>query len=323
MYTFANNFHDHLSNKNLLLKQFLIALLLITLLSAPWFLPYLASKLGKSSIAPSIYGWKGQLHNIRFNEILKLLISTTLGYHSKQTIKLAISAWPFLIFVCLMMVQLIRPLSKSSHYLLFMTMAPSLSLYLLDQWRPTMNARYFLIAIVPAYLLISHLLVKITKNSGRKLIAIGLISILIALIAWYDQTFNPNTSMRFANREALSYVSQRLLSSDAIIISPFFMIQVIDYYLPEANQCAFYKMPFWQEDRVRNKPAEIESDVKEISQSFQRVWLIASFQGNTQVRKDTNEIKNTLRSLYEIEDKKTFPQVEVILYQGRKITKRP
>jgi uncharacterized membrane protein len=309
-------YRNHSTSKNLPLKQFLAVLILIVLLFSPWFTPYLAGKLGKSDITPTFYGWKGQRHDIRFDEILKILFSITLGYHTKQTIKLAISTWPFLIFVCLMMVQLIRPLSRPSHYLLFMAAVPSLFLYILDQWKPTLNARYFLIAIIPAYLLISHLLVKVTKNSSKKVVAIALIS--IALIAWYDQTFNPNISMHFANREALSYVSRHLLPSDAIIISPFYMIQVIDYYLPEARQHAFYKMPFWQKRRIRNRPTEIKSDVKKISQPFQRVWLIASFQGNTQVKKDTNEIKNTLRSLYEIEDKKTFPQVEVILYQGQK-----
>jgi hypothetical protein len=82
--------------------------------------------------------------------------------------------------------------------------------------------------------------------------------------------------LRYQNREALGYVAAHYRSGDVVIYEPFYINELVAYYLPSAD--VKYGLPMFGASGARDKPAQIGQDLDRVIGSSRRVWVVRSFQ---------------------------------------------
>ncbi len=192
-----------------------------------------------------------------------------------------------------------------------------LGMLALAQWQPVMTSRYFIAVGVPLLLAAARLISK----WPRKVLAVFAASAsLLAGVAWADQSFNPKNEVVWDNREAMALVAREYRSKDRIIVVPFFISSVAEYYLPRDAYRLTAGFPVYAPDgSLRNTSEQLDQDLDRVVGGAKRVWLVSSWQETRQIRADNGKIVAWLEG-HDYTPRKTrrMHQVNVMLFEGRK-----
>lgn len=266
------------------------------------------------------YGQEPPHLALRFNDVAIVVAQMTLGFHSPAAMGSFVSLWPGLIYFAFLLMGLIRPVSRWT-WVLLLGASGILVMFLLGQWQGQILAsRYFMAVAAPAFLLVARLLAKLELRIARPLMAV---MIVLALVAWADQSYNPHNAMTHDDRAAFQAIVANYRSGDAVIYVPFYLDPLAKYYLPES--IPQYGMPrYGQFDVLRNSQQQIDEDTARIAASAKRVWVLLSFQDIDPVRNDSQAIRYWMKhNGYTAEKQVHLNQVELILYAPPKVVVPP
>ena len=302
------------------LRPWLIVSVAMALLVGVWLANsiFVPAESGPNALVSSVagsalgYGQEPPRVALRFNDVAVVVTQMTVGFHSPTTMAAFVSLWPMLIYLVFLLMGLIRPVRRRTWVLLFGA-AGILVMFLLGQWQGQILAsRYFMAVAAPAFLLAARLLAKLEGHVRRPLIAV---MIFVALIAWADQSFDPNNAMTHDDRSAFQTIVAQYQPGDAVIYVPFYLDPLVAYYLPE--RIPQYGMPrYGQFDVLRNSQSQIDEDTARIAGSAKRVWVLLSFQDIGPIRTDSQAIRYWMKhNGYSVGKQISLNQVELLLYR--------
>ncbi len=278
---------------------------------------FLPAESGPTALVGSVagsglgYGQEAPRLALRFNDVAIVVAQMTVGFHSPAAMGSFVSLWPGLIYFAFLLMGLIRPVSRGT-WVLLLGAGGILVMFALGQWQGQILAsRYFMAVGAPAFLLLARLLSKLELRVARPLMAV---MIVCALVAWADQSYNPNNAMTHDDRAAFQTIVADYQPGDAVIYVPFYLDPIAAYYMPPA--IPQYGMPqYGQYDVLRNSQQQIDADTARIAASARRVWVLLSFQDIDPVRNDSQAIRYWLKhNGYTVEKQVLLNQVELLLY---------
>lgn len=272
--------------------------------SSPLLGSLFKSGLGYGQVPPSLA--------LRFNDVVQVLAEMTVGFHASWAMYGLVAMWPILVYIALVMLDYAGPVSRETKLLLFAASGIPL-LWLLGQWQgQVLASRYFIAVAAPAVLLTARV-VALMGNRGRTWLLIGCTALL--LVAWADQSYNPQNMMRYDNRAAIGYVVSSYRAGDTLIYEPFYTSDIMNYYVPSTIDAYGFPM-FGDYGHVRSAKTELGQDLDRVAGGSQRVWLILSFQNIAKLRGDAyNTTMWFRRNGYRITENTQLNKVQVIRFE--------
>ena len=277
----------------------------------------LVGSIGGSALG---YGQEPPRLALRFNDVAVVVTQMTVGFHSPATMAAFVSLWPILIYVVFLLMELIRPVRRRTWVLLFGA-AGIFVMLLLGQWQGQILAsRYFMAVAAPAFLLAARLLAQLAPHVRRPFIAV---LIVVALVCWVDQSFNPNNAMTHDDRSAFQTIVSQYKPGDVVIYVPFYLDPLAAYYLPKS--IPQFGMPqYGQYDVLRNSQAQIDEDTARIAASAKRVWVLLSFQDVGPIRTDSQAVRYWMKhNGYSVAKQYSLNQVELLLFTPPELVPPP
>ncbi len=260
------------------------------------------------------YGQEGARLAFRFNDVAAVVVQMTAGFHSPAAMESLGSMWPATVYLFLLTMSFTGSTTSRTRALTAGA-AGMLAMVLLGQWQGQILAsRYFMAVAGPIVLLASRFLAKVDRRMAKPLLA-GLV--VIALLCWWDQSFNPRNAMRYDNRLALNTLAETWRPGDVILFAPYYIDPLIDYYLPPSMPS--YGMPqYGNFGRLRTDVRQMEQDLNRIVGPSSRVWLVLSFQNVPRIRTDGYSVRYWLKHRgYKVRLHKIMSQVELLRFEGQ------
>lgn len=250
---------------------------------------------------------------LRFNDMAVVVVQMTAGFHGKDAMESLVAAWPLILYIPLLLLGLMKPVA--SHTRLLLAGAAGIAvMMLLGQWQGQILAsRYFAAVAAPAFLVAARVLAKLDRRAGIPVMT-GLV--LVALVAWVDQSYNPGNAMVHGDRAALGTIAREWRPGDAVVYVPFFVDPLANYYLPKS--IAAYGFPqYGQYGELRNAQGQIDQDLDRIVGASGRVWLFLAYQDVPQLRSDGYAVRYWLKHQgYSVRLRRRTGQVEVLRFDG-------
>ncbi len=298
-------------------EAWLITCLIVTLLFSIWFVPVLFKPVVKSHIAqPLNYGWAPPRLNPQFNSTVQVLVEMAWGYHSVQTTSGLVAMWPALLYLAIVLLSLAGPVTDRTRFLILTGAGSAVVILLLGQWQPILASRYFMAVSVPLMILIARLVAVMRPKPGATMVVL---LVILMLAAWTDQSFNPRNRLRWDNREALGVVKRDFRQGDVILVVPWFISPLVQYYLPPRVLRHAQGFPkFDAGGRPKNTYLQLDKDLRRIVGNAPRVWMVLSWQDTRQVYEDGFNIRWWLRSQrYGLRRDRRLRQVRLLLFTRR------
>lgn len=269
------------------LGGWLVAMFFAALPSA-WWLPKVfersTSYALKGFTQPINYGWSPPGFGLHFNELISVPVEWAFGFHSTLVMRDLVAMWPLLITLAFLSIGYAERISPKTWYLVAGGIGGSVAIVLISLWQPILEARYFTAVTVPLVILSARFLSSMKRGAFRVAVALML---LIALVGWTDQSFNPDNIIKWDNRQAMAIVSNGFKPGDVILLIPFFVSSIPEYYLPPNAYSAVNKVPgFDSRGRVRNAIPELNTDLTREVGPSQRVWVVATWQDTPLIAAD-------------------------------------
>ena len=259
------------------------------------------------------YGQSAPSFAVRFNDVVLVLVEMTAGFHPEPAMFGLVAMWPLVIYLALLVLGRLSPMRRETVLLVWCT-SGFLLVFAIGQWQgQVLASRYFIALAAPAALLVARLVDRV-PGTGRSII-IG-IGIVLALVAWTDQSFDRHNMMRYDNRDAIAYVADNYRPGDVIVYEPFYTDVIFAYYLP--RDLVAYDFPQRGDfGVVRNAKAQIGQDLARVTASSRRVWLVLGYQNIAALRGDTyNTTQWLLRNGFAQRQHKVLDQVEVLRFDA-------
>ncbi|MDO8604608.1 MAG: glycosyltransferase family 39 protein [bacterium] len=285
--------------------RFVLSAISVGFALLPWIL-YVRSLGSMSNSRPL-------LHSPTVVDIFTTLTQYLFGTQSVPINSFIVALWPLIMLVWFFTLHKAQAKNIDSNYLIMLIILPIMITFFLSLLiRPVFEARY-LAYIFPA---IGLLIASTIGNLGiglRRIINVAIVaSLSIALVVLAE---NPNTPIKENYRGATEYLKIHATPSDVIIVSAPFTIYPLDYYYQGSTRIT--TLPLW--DRYATGPipplqtADIERQVKEITGTYERVWLLLSYDQGYE-----SEIRNYFNNHYEMLEKKELsPNMSLALYKLR------
>lgn len=268
--------------------------------------------LGYGQVAPSFA--------IRFNDVGMMVIESIGGFHPPAAMYAMVAMWPLAIYVLLLLVDLMGPMRRQTRLLLWSSTGIPV-VWLIGQWQgQVLASRYFMPMLAPVLLLAAAVVAWMPRRTRRLVLVVGLV---LALVGYVDQSFDPNNVMRYDNRESIAYVVAHYKIGDTVIYEPFYTDALYRYYLP--NDIPVYGFPqYGKYTVIRDAKVQIGQDLQRVTGGSKRVWLILSFQDIAKLRGDAyNTEMWFLRNGYREAQNIQMNQVQVIRYDYVATTPAP
>jgi mannosyltransferase len=265
------------------------------------------------------YGQEGAVLALRFNDIAQVIVGMTVGFHAPLAMEVLAATWPLLIYSMFLIFQVMGPATQHTR-LLLVAGSGLFILVLLGQWQgQVLTARYFMAVAAPLYLLGGRLIARLERRMAAPFIAALLV---VSLVAWADQSYNPGNSMTFDNRQAIGRIAAGWKPGDLVIYMPFYLDPLTDYYVPKP--IPVYGFPrYGAFGQLRNTQGEIDEDMLHFVGSSRRVWLLLSFQNLSQLRTDAEAVRYWLKhNGFTVRLDASLNQVEVLRYDAS-VSARP
>lgn len=259
------------------------------------------------------YGQAGASFAIRFNDIGTMVTESVAGFHSPPMMYAMVAMWPLAIYVLLLLFDLMGPMRRRTRLLLWSASGIPM-VWMLGMFQgQVLTSRYFMPLLAPVLILVAAVIAWMPDRTRKFVLAAGLV---LALVAYADQSFNPNNLMRYDNRLAIGSVAAHFKPGDTIIFEPFYTDALFEYYLPK--ELPAYGFPQYGENgSVRDAKVEIGEDLQRVTGDSKRVWLILSFQNIEKLRGDAyNTEMWFLRHGYKVAETHQYNQVQVIRYDA-------
>jgi hypothetical protein len=263
-----------------------------------------SSGLGYGHTAPSLA--------VRFNDVGLTVAQIAVGFHPGWVMYGLVAAWPLLVYLGMLLVDHAK-LSAESALLLFAA-SGIFVIWAIGQWQgQILAARYMMPLTAPIVLLVAR---GLSVAEPRSMVVALVLGIGLMVLAWADQSLNPQNMIRYDDREAIRYVMRDYRPSDVILYEPFYMDAVFDYYLPRGPVA--YSFPRRGADgRVRNWQSELGRDLDRIIGPSHRVWLVLGFQDVPQMRGDAyNTEWWLLRNGFHVARRVHLTRVQVLRFDG-------
>ncbi|HEY5547986.1 MAG TPA: glycosyltransferase family 39 protein [Coriobacteriia bacterium] len=257
------------------------------------------------------YGQVAASFAIRFNDVGQMLVEMIAGFHPAWTMYALVAMWPLLISLAMVLVDVVGPMKRVTAVAVFSCIGFPL-IWALGQWQgQVLASRYAMALAAPALLLIARVLAASNKRLGKALISLV---VVLSLVAWADQSFDPNNTMRYDNRAAIEFVAEQYRPGDVIIYEPFYMDVLTDYYLPKTIPA--FAFPLYGENAgLRNGKVQLGQDLDRVARQSDRVYLILSFQNIAQLRGDAyNTTMWFLRNGFTTTQDVQLSQVQVLRF---------
>jgi hypothetical protein len=258
------------------------------------------------------YGQEGARLAFRFNDVALVVVNLFAGFHARALQELLVSAWPLVIYVSLGTMSVLASPRRETSILLTASFG-AVALMALGQWHgQVLLPRYFVAVAAPIYLLAARLLARVPRRVAPLLLGS---LVVLALLAWADQTYEPGNVLRFDNRAAFAAVERGAREGDLVLFAPDYLEPLVTYYLDPGIDA--YGMPLYGEGgRPRNSDVEIDEDLERLVGESPRVWLVLSFQDIRQVRNDSYAVRYWLRHEgYRLRSHRRLNQVEVLEFE--------
>lgn len=290
--------------------------LMVTAVPFLWWLPMVLShpELFNAASGPANYGWAPPKLGIHFNELILVSVEAVLGFHAHLTMRDLVSMWPLLLTVAVLSVGYAKRATGVTAYLLVTGVGGVVVMALLGQWQPIVVSRYFTAVLVPVTLLAGHFLASLKPVAFKPVVAILLVA---SLAGWVDQSFNPNNEIKWDNREAMAIVRRGWEPGDVILLIPYFVSSIPEYYLTPEQYATVVRVPeFGANGRVRNSTKELDEDLTTEVGNATRVWVVATWQDTPRIVQDKRNTVKWLRDHgYELQSQDDLRQIEVSLYE--------
>ncbi|PIR82336.1 hypothetical protein COU20_02840 [Candidatus Kaiserbacteria bacterium CG10_big_fil_rev_8_21_14_0_10_59_10] len=198
------------------------------------------------------------------------------GFQGAQLNTVIVSLWPIALIVAFLALRKNVSLSnESAYFLLILLFSLGTAFVFSVLVRPVFLSRYLIFTIPALYLLLSALLSVYPRPLSRIAKEVTVALMLIALAA----SALRGASVEEEYRAASAYLAQHAQAHDVIILSPPFTLYPVEYYY--RGLAPITTLPQW--DRYVAGPipsfsAEtLEEDVAALTESYERVWIVLSF----------------------------------------------
>ena len=254
-----------------------VALAVLVLLWMQWavfFPPGGAELVGAVTKSGLGYGAPPPSLAIRFNDVIETLMELLVGSHSPRIMSGLVSMWPLFIYIALLAMDGGRHMTRRTTMLLC-SMSGLLVVWGFGQWQGVvLLSRYLIPMAAPGLILVASAVASLRTRGRRVVLVIG---VLVSLVAYGGQSFDEWSVLRYQNREAIQYVGAHQQAGDVIIYEPFYIDNLINYYLPRS--LVAYGFPRYGENgQFRDTDAQVYQDLARIVGPAKRVWAIRSFQ---------------------------------------------
>lgn len=211
---------------------------------------------------------------IRFNDVLETVVEVLFGSHSPAITYGLVAMWPLILYFVMLVMGGGRYLTRRTTMLLC-SASGVLVVWGLGQWQGVvLLSRYLVPMVAPGLVLLAGTIARMADRARR--VTLGAV-VVVCLAAYVAQSFDPNSLLRYQNREVIEYVAAHDRPGDVIIYEPFYIDVLVDYYLPK-NTIAFGFPRFSLRGGYRDSKAQLDQDLGRIVGSAPRVWAIRSFQ---------------------------------------------
>lgn len=290
--------------------------MVVMLAPQAWWIPKVLKhkELLRGVAQPFNYGWAPPSLGFHFNELILVPAEWAFGFHSNLVMRDLVSLWPLLLTIAFLLVGYAGKVSERTRFLLVSGVGGATAIALLGMWQPILEARYFTAVTVPVVILSARLFVSFKPWVFRALVVAV---VLIGGVAWADQSLNPDSIIKWDNREAMSIVGQGYQPGDVVLLFPNFASSVPEYYLPPQAYAALTKLPLYDDKgQPRNTPALFAQDLSKIVGRSRRVWIIATWQETPRIALDRAISVKWLQSKgFTQQLDRSLRQVRISLYQ--------
>lgn len=269
--------------------------------------------LGSITSAGLGYGQAAPSFAVRFNDVVLMAVQMIAGFHPDPVMFGLVAMWPLVIYAMLLLLGRLSPLRRETVLLIWCT-SGMLVVGAIGQWQgQVLASRYFMALSAPAALLVARL---IDRTPARARTAAVALVVMLAIVGWADQSFDPANTMRYDDREAIAYVARSYRPGDVIVYEPFYIDVVFAYYLPK--DLVAYDFPQRGDfGVVRNSKAQIGQDLQRVAGTSRRVWLVLSYQDIPALRGDAyNTTQWLLRNGFARSQRLGMNRVEVLRFDA-------
>jgi uncharacterized membrane protein len=258
--------------------------------------------------SPPKLGW-------HFNDIILAASRAAFGMHSELATRDLSAMWPLIITVTFIASGYFHRVSPRTWYLILTGVVGASTMAIIGQWQPIYEVRYFTAIMAPLALLLARFLAELGPPVFR-VVAVGLV--LLALVAYVDQSFNPDSSVKWDNRQAAAVVYKGYEPGDIILLVPYYAASIMEYYLPPPMYFAIRLIPqFGYDGQPRSDYPTMSGDLDRQVGAVHRVWLVSSFLETPQVAEDQAKLLRWLKEQgYVRVEHYQFHRIEVALYEG-------
>lgn len=269
--------HDFAAKKAF--RKFLLSGVIVVLALAPWL--YYVLQLGAASNTQPNLGEPTSVD--LFNTYSQFIF----GFQVDSLNTIIVSLWPVVVLLAFFALQRNKKISKETIFFVLAATVPVIAAFVVSiTVRPFYQSRY-LIAALPALLIVIAWLVSIYP----RLIAVLLRIAIVALTLWLFmvQAISPETPVKEDYRGAINYLNENTSLQDVIIVSAPFTIYPTEYYYEGTAKVT--TQPIWNRFEQGSvpgfDPSRLAEEVKQNTESYQTAWLMLSFdQGyNDEIRK--------------------------------------
>lgn len=300
------------------------AALVVAALPFVWWLPRVLAhpELLRGLSGAFNYGGTPPAFGAHFNELILIPVQWAFGFHSELATRDLVAMWPLLITAVFLSAGLARRVSSRTWFLVASGVGGAAAITVLGLWQPiVLESRYYTAVTAPLVILAARVIAELGPSARRALVAVLLV---IAAVSWADQSFNPDSIVKWDNRPAMGIVARDFQPGDAILLIPNFVTSIPEYYLPPAAYAAVRQVPsFDAKGLPRNTPAKLGEDLDRQVGPSRRVWLVATWQelprialdrrltaewlvGQGFAQKDDHQLRRVRVTLFEVGKQRGF-----------------
>jgi mannosyltransferase len=250
-------------------RKFLLSGAIVVSALAPWL--YYVLQLGAASNTQPNLGEPTSVD--LFNTYSQFIF----GFQVDSLNTIIVSLWPVVVLLAFFALQRNKKISKETIFFVLAATVPVIAAFIVSiTVRPFYQSRY-LIAALPALLIVIAWLVSIYP----RLIAVLLRIAIVALTLWLFmvQAISPETPVKEDYRGAINYLNEKASSQDVIIVSAPFTIYPTEYYYEGTAKVT--TQPIWNRFEQGSVPGfdpnRLAEEVKQNTESYQTAWLMLSF----------------------------------------------
>jgi mannosyltransferase len=274
-----------------------IASLIVASLPLVWWAPQVLAHrdLLRGVSGAFNYGGPAPGFGANFNKLILVPVQWFFGFHSELATHDLVSTWPLLITLVFVSAGLARRVSARTRFLIAGGVGGAVAITVLGFWQPiVLEARYYTAVGVPLVILAARVIAELEPPARRTLVATLLV---IAAVSFADQSLNPDSVVKWDNRAAMGIVADGYRPGDTVLLIPYFVTSIPEYYLPPAAYASLRVVPqFDARGLPRNGPAKLAEDLNRQVGPSSRVWLIATWQDIPQIALDRTHTAQWLLS---------------------------